>query len=256
MTSNLLLVANDHDYREVLQIRLEALGYHVQFPESSEELKNLALQPWDMIVSDLVFNGYDTEKLLALLKPQSNPVFFYTEKNAQEVAPLWKGKGVKEVFPKLRRGELIKAVQLFMDSNKMDSDKKAEALPSPSRGLKFLLVDDSPTIRKFVRKVLEGGFAGCQIFEAEDGKTAMHELSGQKMDLIVTDMQMPGVDGQSFIKTLHRNTLLSKKPIVIFSGMVTNEMHEEFGTVPTVRILSKPADPVMIVDTVNSLLKN
>ncbi len=151
---------------------------------------------------------------------------------------------------------MIKAAQSHMDALKKTAERKPDLPPVPVKALKFLLVDDSPTIRKFVRKVLERGFTGCQIFEAEDGKTAMHELSGQKMDLIVTDMQMPGVDGQSFIKTLHRNPLLNKKPIVIFSGMVTNEMQQEFGIVPTVRILSKPAEPTAIVETVNSLLKN
>ncbi len=130
--------------------------------------------------------------------------------------------------------------------------------PVTPRGLKFLLVDDSQTIRKFVRHVLERGFTGCQIFEAEDGKAAMHELSGQKMDLIVTDMQMlrASTDKVSSSRPLHRNPLLNKKPIVIFSGMVTNEMKQEFGIVPTVRILSKPAEPTLIIETVHSLLKN
>lgn len=155
----------------------------------------------------------------------------------------------------MRRGDLIKAVQSYMDSNPASGEEKADAPVTRLKTLKFLLVDDSPTIRKFVRNVLERGFAGCQIFEAEDGKTAMRELTGQRMDLIVTDMQMPGVDGQSFIKTLHRNPLLNKKPIIILSGMVTKEMKEEFGVVSTVRILSKPAEPALIVETVHSLLK-
>ena len=256
MKSKLLLVANDHDYREMIQVRLEAIGYHVEFPHSLEDLKSLSLQQWDMIVSDLEFKGLDTDKLLSLLKPKQFPVFFYTDKNAQELAPIWKEKGVKDVFPKLRRGELVKAVQSFVSAAGAAGDKKSDSSTPAVKPLRFLLVDDSVTIRNFMRKILERGFIGCQIFEAEDGKSAIHELSGQKMDLIVTDMQMPGVDGQSFIKTLHRNPLLSKKPIIIFSGMVTNEIQEEFGTISTVRILSKPAEPGKIVETVKSLLKN
>ena len=256
MKSKLLLVSNDHHYQEMLQIRFDAMDYHVESPQSLDDLKDLSLRQWDMIVSDSEFQGTNVEQLISLLKPKENPVFFYTEKNAQELAPPLKAKGVKEVFPKLRRGELIKAIQTHLEKQKMNVEKNADISLLGPKTLKFLLVDDSSTIRKFVRNVLERGFTGCKIFEAEDGRTAMHELSGQKMDLIVTDMQMPGIDGQSFIKTLHRNPLLNKKPIVIFSGMVTKEMQEEFGVVPTVRILSKPADPASIVETINSLLKN
>jgi hypothetical protein len=49
---------------------------------------------------------------------------------------------------------------------------------------------------------------------------------------------------------------LNKKPIVILSGMVTKEMEKEYGVVPTVRILSKPADPEKIVSTIKTLLQN
>lgn len=254
MQPKLLLIDESHAYQEVLRIRLEAIGYQVRSPQSSEEIKELSAQRWDVIISDSQFQKCDTEKLLEMLRPNVNTVFFYTEKNAQELADSLKKRGVKDVFPKLRRGDLLKAVQALLPNSAMPAPSEPAAAAPSGKSQRFLMVDDSPTIRKFVRAILEKGFPGSQVYEAEDGKTAMHELAGQKMDLIVTDMQMPGVDGQSFIKTLQRNSLLNKKPIVILSGMVTQEMQKEFGTIPTIRILSKPADPGKIIETVRGLL--
>ena len=256
MQPKLLLIDESHAYQEVLRIRLEAIGYQVKSPQSSEELKDLTTQRWDVIISDSQFQKCDTEKLLEMVRPSVNTVFFYSEKNIQELADPLKKRGVKDVYPKLRRGDLLKAVQALLSNapGASPSEPAGAAPVSSVRTQRFLMVDDSPTIRKFVRAILEKGFPGSQVYEAEDGKTAMHELAGQKMDLIVTDMQMPGVDGQSFIKTLQRNSLLNKKPIVILSGMVTQEMQKEYGTIPTIRILSKPADPGKIIETVRGLL--
>ena len=254
MQPKLLLIDESKAYQEVLRIRLEAIGFHVQSPHSPEELKELSSQRWDVIVSDSQFHKYDTDKLVEMVRPAVNTVFFYTEKDALELSNNLKKRGVKDVFPKLRRGDLLKAIQALVPGASPSSGPEPQPSAMSARSQRFLMVDDSPTIRKFVRAILEKGFPGSQVYEAEDGKTALHELAGQKMDLIVTDMQMPGVDGQSFIKTLQRNSLLSKKPIVILSGMVTQEMQKEFGTIPTVRILSKPADPGKIIETVRGLL--
>lgn len=80
MKAQLLLVEDDHAYQEILQVRLEALGCHVQVSRSPEELKSLTSRKWDLVVSDSEFDGLDTDKLLNLLQPAVNPVFFYTEK--------------------------------------------------------------------------------------------------------------------------------------------------------------------------------
>lgn len=256
MTSRLLFLTNDPAYWDHLHIRLESTGCHIHFARTPAELNELLAQHWNVIVSDSHFGGLEPGKLLAQLNPHKHTVFFYTENSAHNSADSWKTLGVREVFSKLRRGELIKAIQASLPGATTAAPTPASSAvqASSSRVGKFLVVDDSPTIRKFVKKVIEGGFPGSEVYEAEDGKTAMHELSGQKMDLIVTDMQMPGVDGMSFIKTLHRNPLLNKKPIIILSGMVTREMQAELGSVPTVRILAKPADPKTIVSTIQSLL--
>jgi two-component system chemotaxis response regulator CheY len=253
MNVQLLLVGDDPDYKELLKVRFEVLGCQVQAPLSLAELKVFSGQKWDLVVSDSQFQGLDSEKLFELLKPQVNHVFLYTQNQSMEDAPQWKGMGVKEVFSKLRRSDLVKAVQNRVEDR--PGKTMAEDPAAAPKTKKFLLVDDSPTIRRFVKAVLENSFPGSRIYEAEDGKTAMRELTSQRMDLIVTDMQMPGVDGQSFINTLQKNALLSRKPILILSGMVTQLMEKEYGPIPSIKILSKPASPESIVNTINSLLR-
>ena len=63
-----------------------------------------------------------------------------------------------------------------------------------------LVVDDSVTIRQMVSFTLKE--AGFQVVEAVDGKDALDRLPAQPVDLVVTDLNMPRLDGVSFIRAL------------------------------------------------------
>lgn len=109
----------------------------------------------------------------------------------------------------------------------------ASALPSatpPAAVLKeaqLLVVDDSPTMRIFLRHHLQTLFPGCHVTEAEDGKTALRSLTTTRVDLIITDLQMPGMDGQSLVQVLRRNPLLRKKPILVVSAALDAQTSQD-----------------------------
>ncbi len=88
-------------------------------------------------------------------------------------------------------------------------------------GKTILIVDDSPTILKFVSFTLRS--AGFKVVTACDGMDALEKLStlsenGETVDLVITDLNMPNIDGYEFIKTLKANEQYSAFPIIILSS--------------------------------------
>ena len=81
-----------------------------------------------------------------------------------------------------------------------------------------LVVDDSPTIVKFVSFSLKS--SGFNVLTASDGMDAIEKISSHAnpIDLIITDLNMPNVDGYELIATLRRNTKFKDIPIIILSS--------------------------------------
>ncbi|WP_298272658.1 response regulator [Geobacter sp.] len=85
-----------------------------------------------------------------------------------------------------------------------------------------LIVDDSSTMRKIIsRSLRQAGLPVDEIFEAGDGIEGLNVLSGKGVDLILSDINMPNMDGLEFIKQARANGC--KAPIV----MITTEGGEE-----------------------------
>ncbi len=87
---------------------------------------------------------------------------------------------------------------------------------------KFLVVDDFSTMRRIVRNLLkELGYA--DVDEAEDGVQALQKLKGEKFDFVVTDWNMPNMDGLDLLKAIRADAALSSLPVL----MVTAEAKKE-----------------------------
>ena len=68
---------------------------------------------------------------------------------------------------------------------------------------RILIVDDSATSRMIIKRCFEmAGFGEGDFFEAEDGLKAMSFLQDNDVDLIITDLKMPKMDGNTFIKKI------------------------------------------------------
>jgi two-component system chemotaxis response regulator CheY len=87
---------------------------------------------------------------------------------------------------------------------------------------KFLVVDDFSTMRRIVRNLLkELGYA--EVDEAEDGVQALQKLRSEKYDFVVSDWNMPNMDGLEMLKQIRADAALSKLPVL----MVTAEAKKE-----------------------------
>jgi len=80
-----------------------------------------------------------------------------------------------------------------------------------------LVVDDSATVRKFVAAALN--MKGFRVITAGDGIEALERMPSEKFDLIITDLNMPDMDGYEFIRTLRETTEYKEIPIIVLSSM-------------------------------------
>jgi len=80
-----------------------------------------------------------------------------------------------------------------------------------------LVVDDSTTVRKFVAASLN--MKGFRVVTAADGVEALERMPAEKFDLIITDLNMPDMDGFEFIRTLRESPEYREIPIIVLSSM-------------------------------------
>ncbi|MGB9913626.1 MAG: response regulator, partial [Candidatus Kapaibacteriota bacterium] len=85
----------------------------------------------------------------------------------------------------------------------------------------ILVAEDSETIRRFIAMALK--LAGFEVITAVDGMEALEKLPFHKVDLIVTDLNMPNLDGFELIKTVRENPDLKDLPIIILSSLGKEE---------------------------------
>ncbi|MBM3776022.1 MAG: response regulator [Acidobacteria bacterium] len=83
---------------------------------------------------------------------------------------------------------------------------------------RVLIVDDSPAMRNFVRRVLEvSGFPVSECFQAGDGEEALEKLRAHPVDVILSDINMPKMDGEQFLRRFSADTSLKPTPVVVVS---------------------------------------
>lgn len=90
------------------------------------------------------------------------------------------------------------------------------------KNIKILVVDDFPTMRRIVRNLLkELGFANVD--EAEDGAVGLEKLKGGSYGFVVSDWNMPNMDGLAMLRAIRADPAMSKLPVL----MVTAEAKKE-----------------------------
>lgn len=114
---------------------------------------------------------------------------------------------------------------------------------------KILVVDDSEEDRLFERALLED--RGHELFYAADGEHALESCGAHDIDLVVTDLHMPHVNGLRLIKELRERD--ARIPIIAVSGVARDQLDiaKEYGAV---RTLIKPLDPARFVAVVDEVL--
>jgi two-component system, chemotaxis family, chemotaxis protein CheY len=90
--------------------------------------------------------------------------------------------------------------------------------------LRILIVDDSSVMRKIVERALrQAGLEPAEVLEAGNGNEGLTQLQAKKVDLILSDINMPSMDGLEFLRQIQAQNLAPGVPVV----MITTESSEE-----------------------------
>lgn len=115
-----------------------------------------------------------------------------------------------------------------------------------------LVVDDSVTIRQMVSFTLkEAGFA---VVEAGDGQEGLERLASQRIDLIVTDLNMPRVDGIGFIRALRSRPASKYTPVVMLTTESQESKRQEGRSAGATAWMVKPFHPEKLLHVIGKVL--
>ena len=82
----------------------------------------------------------------------------------------------------------------------------------------ILVVDDSPAMRRMIRRVLDAcDISIGSIFEAADGREALAVLEESTVDVVLTDINMPGMNGEQFLSELNDRSERARPPVIVIS---------------------------------------
>lgn len=115
-----------------------------------------------------------------------------------------------------------------------------------------MIVDDSVSIRQVVGIDLRG--AGYQTIEAADGKDALSKLTGQKVHLIISDVNMPNMDGISFLKAVKAHPNYKFTPVIMLTTEAGQDKMMEGKAAGAKAWVVKPFKPPQMLDAVAKLV--
>nr|WP_262913648.1 response regulator [Rhizobium halophilum] len=116
----------------------------------------------------------------------------------------------------------------------------------------ILTVDDSASIRLTTRVALSN--AGYTVTEAVDGQDGLAKLNSGQFDMIVTDLNMPNMDGLTMIRELRKLPAHTGVPVIFLTTESDAEMKQQAKAAGATGWLTKPFDPESLVKIVRKVL--
>ena len=116
----------------------------------------------------------------------------------------------------------------------------------------ILVVDDSPSMRQVVGMALKGG--GYEVIEACDGKDALAKLVGRKIHLVISDVNMPNMDGITFVQELKKIAAYKFMPVIMLTTEGSDEKKKAGQAAGAKAWVVKPFQPQQLLAVVSKLL--
>lgn len=165
-----------------------------------------------------------------------------------------KQKEKEELRKQLERQERRRQRKLEDESRPSKVIISGEVPSKVRRGRRsvVLLVDDSPTMLLKLRKVLE--LWEYKVITAKDGREAWSELQKVKPDLLVSDIEMPNLNGLELVKLMRSDLTLMSVPVVLITGNV--EQYLKAGQMAEIEgLLQKPFEDKILIDQIRYILQ-
>lgn len=116
----------------------------------------------------------------------------------------------------------------------------------------IMTIDDSASIRQVVGITLKK--AGYEVLEANDGRDALGKLTGQKVHLILCDVNMPNMDGIAFLKEIRQVAAYKFTPIIMLTTESQDAMKQEGKAAGAKAWVVKPFKPEQMLSAIEKLV--
>ncbi|CAM3933034.1 response regulator [Pseudoalteromonas byunsanensis] len=221
----ILLIEPSPTQRKIITKELQGEGIlHIDFADSIADAKaQLESSIPDLIISCLHLpdgSAVDIQHHINNdLSEYSIPFMLISSETRKEQLEIFKQSGVIAILPKpFNKQHLGKAINATLD---ILSPQELELDLYDIQDLRVLIVDDSKLARQYIHRVLTN-LGASRFTEAEDGAQALEILQTQMFDLIVTDYNMPQVNGQELTESIRNSDKHAHIPVL----MVTSEAND------------------------------
>jgi two-component system chemotaxis response regulator CheY len=116
----------------------------------------------------------------------------------------------------------------------------------------IMIVDDSSSLRQVVSIALKG--AGYEVIEGIDGKDALAKLTGQKVHLIISDVNMPNMDGLTFVTEVKKRAEYKFVPVIMLTTEAGDDKKQQGQAAGAKAWVVKPFNPPQLLAAVGKLI--
>lgn len=118
-----------------------------------------------------------------------------------------------------------------------------------------LIVDDSSSMRAVIKKIIKvSGFDVGEFLEAADGQAALNVLGDSWVDLVLTDINMPKMDGLDLIREMKKDEILRSIPVVVVTTEGSEKRVQESMEIGASGYIKKPFMPKDIIKTLSNIM--
>lgn len=216
-----------------------------------QALDKITKYPPDLVLSNMYYEDGTATQLLEQIHQQEQfshlPFVLISSENRSQYLEAVKQSGVQAILPKpFNNHDLHHAIQATLSFlNKTELSLTHYDLDT----LKVMIVDDSPLARKAICKVL-GNLGLKELSEFEDGSQAISYLQDNDIDLVVTDYNMPQVNGLELTQYIRQSNQHAHVPVLMVTSQASEAQLNNINASGVSAISDKPFD----TDTVKKLL--
>lgn len=244
----LLLVDDSPVVRNVLARELEKSGVETTQAANGRQALEMAFEgTFDMVITDVEMPGMSGIELCRRLKsdPRTHrtPVVILSSlDNEVSIRKGYEAGASTFITKDQARESLIDAIESLIRKSTFQRERL------------ILVVDDSPVVRTLVESGLRE--VGFQVALAPDGRSALHLLKHDRPDLILSDIDMPEMNGKEFCRAVHADPVLGTIPFVVMSAKNERSVMRRMLQLGADAYLVKPFNIDQLVITVEKLLSH
>lgn len=241
----LLLIEPSRTQRHIIKNNLISLGLEAieEFENAQDALERMQSVKPDIVMSSMHLPDMSGSELVTEMRKSNtlhDVIFFLitSETLYRYIEPI-RQSGAAVILPKPFELEELKKMLMGALTYINDSQDGVEKSEDDLEDLWVLVVDDSITSRHFVQRTLTSlGIVNCR--EAKDGAEALQIMKTQHFDLIITDYNMPNIDGLELVEHIRHYSDQPTIPILVVTSEQNQESLAQFKSAGATAICQKP----------------